>query len=182
MIRLTQLLTEITLSGATPYATQFTWQETGSDRNDIEFVEARVRCDGQLMAFNFDKQWSNNDEFNWGFSIIATSTDPDTERINWTISHERSDAAGKLSYLRLMSTVLEAILDFIRIYDVTSIDVTGSDNLPEKDEQKTRIYRALLAANTGEIVAAGFTVLDRGGKLWLVRRSRADSTGIRDTP
>ena len=182
MIKLKNLLTEITLSGAAPYATQFTWQETGSDRNDIEFVEARVRCDGQLMAFNFDKQWSNNDEFNWGFSIIATSTDPDTERINWTISHERSDASGKLSYLRLMSTVLEAILDFIRIYDVTSIDVTGSDNLPEKDEQKTRIYRALLAANAGEIVAAGFTVLDKGGKLWLVRRSRADSTGIRDTP
>ena len=182
MIRLTRLLTEITLTGAAPYATSFTWDERSSSRHDIEFVETRVRCDGQLMAFNFDKQWGRDDEANWGFSIIATSTDPDTERINWTISHERSDASGKLSYLRLMSTVLEAILDFIRIYDVTSIDVTGSDNLPEKDEQKTRIYRALLAANAGEIVAAGFTVLDKGGKLWLVRRSRADSTGIRDTP
>lgn len=48
MILLKQLLTEITLSGAAPYATQFTWKETGSDRHDIEFVEARVRCDGQL--------------------------------------------------------------------------------------------------------------------------------------
>ena len=81
-----------------------------------------------------------------------------------------------------MSTVLEAILDFIRIYDVATIDVTGSDNLPAKDEQKTRIYRALLAANASALVAAGFTVLDHSGKLWLVRRSRADSTGIRDTP
>ena len=182
MIRLKTLLTEITLSGAAPYATQFTWKETGSDHNDIEFVETRVRCDGHLMAFNFDKHWSRDDEPAWGFSIIATSTDPDTERINWTISHERSDAAGQISYFRLMSTVLEAILDFIRIYDVATIDVTGSDNLPAKDEQKTRIYRAMLAANAGEIAAAGFTVLDQGGKLWLVRRSRADSTGIRDTP
>ena len=182
MIRLKSLLTEITLSGATPYATQFTWKETGSDHSDIEFVETRVRCDGHLIAFNFDKHWSRDDEPAWGFSIIATSTDPDTERINWTISHERSDAAGQISYFRLMSTVLEAILDFIRVYDVATIDVTGSDNLPAKDEQKTRIYRALLAANNSALVAAGFTVLDKGGKLWLVRRSRADSTGIRDTP
>ena len=182
MIRLKTLLTEITLSGAAPYATQFTWKETGSDHNDIEFVETRVRCDGHLMAFNFDKHWSRDDEPAWGFSIIATNTDPDTERINWTISHERSDATGQISYFRLMSTVLEAILDFIRIYDVATIDVTGSDNLPAKDEQKTRIYRALLAANASAIAAAGFTVLDHSGKLWLVRRSRADSTGIRDTP
>jgi len=182
MIRLKTLLTEITLSGVAPYATQFVWQETGSDRNDIEFVEARVTCDGVLMAFNFDKHWSNSDESNWGFSIIATSTDTASDRFSWTISHERSDATGKISYLRLMSTALEAVLDFIRVYDVTSIDVTGSDNLPAKDEQKTRIYRALLAANKGEITTAGFTVLDRAGKLWLVRRSRADSTGIRDTP
>jgi len=182
MIKLKTLLTEITLSGVAPYATQFVWKETGSDRNDIEFVEARVTCDGVLMAFNFDKHWSNSDEFNWGFSIIATSTDTASDRFRWTISHEQSDATGKISYFRLMRTALEAVLDFIRVYDVTSIDVTGSDNLPHKDEQKTRIYRALLAANKGEITTAGFTALDRAGKLWLVRRSRADSTGIRDTP
>jgi len=61
MIRLKTLLTEITLSGATPYATQFTWKETGSDHNDIEFVETHVQCDGHLMAFNFDKHWSRDD-------------------------------------------------------------------------------------------------------------------------
>jgi hypothetical protein len=77
--------------------------------------------------------------------------------------------------------VLECILDFVRIYDATSIDVTGSDNLPDKDMQKTRIYRALLAANSAELATAGYSVLDRSGKLFLVRKSRADASGI-DTP
>jgi hypothetical protein len=181
MILLKQLLTEITLTGAAPYATEFTWDEQSSSRHDIEFVETRVSCDGHLMAFNFDKQWGRDDEANWSFSILSKSTDPDTERTGWTISHARSDATGKISYLRLMSTVLECILDFIRIYDATSIDVTGSDNLPDKDLQKTRIYRALLAANAAEITTAGYNVLDRSGKLFLVRRTRADASGIRDT-
>ena len=181
MIRLKTLLTEITLTGAAPYATEFTWDEQSSSRHDIEFVETRVSCDGQLMAFNFDKQWGRDDEANWSFSILAKSTDPDTERTGWTISHARSDASGKISYLRLMSTVLECILDFIRIYDATSIDVTGSDNSADKDLQKTRIYRALLAANAAEITTAGYRVLDAGGKLFLVRRTRADASGI-DTP
>ena len=181
MIRLTQLLTEITLTGAAPYATEFTWDEQSSSRHDIEFVETRVSCDGHLMAFNFDKQWGRDDEANWSFSILAKSTDHDTPGYGWTISHARSDASGKISYLRLMSTVLECILDFIRIYDATSIDVTGSDNSADKDLQKTRIYRALLAANAAEITTAGYRVLDAGGKLFLVRRTRADSTGIRDT-
>jgi len=180
MIRLKDILTEITLSNVQPYATQFTWKEQSSSRNDIEFAESRVRCDGILMAFNFDKQWGHDDESNWSFSIMAQGTNPDTERINWTISQSQSDATGKISYLRLMSTVLECILDFIRIYDVTSIDVTGSDNLPDKDMQKTRIYRALLAANTAELTTAGYTVLDRNGKLFIVRKSNADTTGIKD--
>jgi len=181
MIKLKNLLTEITLTGAAPYATEFTWDEQSSSRMDIEFVETRVSCDGHLMAFNFDKQWGRDDEANWSFSILSKSTDPDTERTGWTISHARSDATGKISYLRLMSTVLECILDFIRTYDATSIDVTGSDNVPDKDLQKTRIYRALLAANAAEITTAGYRVLDASGKLYLVRRTRADASGIRDT-
>ncbi len=181
MILLKQLLTEITLTGAAPYATEFTWDEQSSSRMDIEFVETRVSCDGHLMAFNFDKQWGRDDEANWSFSILSKSTDPNTERTGWTISHARSDATGKISYLRLMSTVLECILDFIRTYDATSIDVTGSDNVPDKDLQKTRIYRALLAANSAEITTAGYRVLDASGKLFLVRRTRADASGI-DTP
>ena len=49
-----------------------------------------------------------------------------------------------------------------------------------KDAQKTRIYRALLSANATRLATAGYSVLDRGGKLFMVRRSTADSTGIAD--
>ena len=181
MIRLKSILTEITLTGAAPYATEFTWDEQSSSRMDIEFVETRVSCDGVMMAFNFDKQWGRDDEANWSFSILSKSTDPNTERRNWTISHSRSDATGKVSYMRLMRTALEAVLDFVHTYTPTSIDVTGSDNSADKDLQKTRIYRALLAANAAELATSGYTVLDRSGKLYIVRKSNADSTGINNT-
>lgn len=179
MILLKQLLQEITLSNVAPYATEFDWDTVGNAAQDT--VECKVICDGIPMVFNFGLQWGRDDELNYSFSIIAPSTDPDTGRRNWSITHSRSDAAGKLSYLRLMRTVTDAILDFVRIYSPTSIDVTGSDNLPDKDMQKTRIYRALLAANSAELATAGYTVLDRSGKLYLVRRTRADASGI-DTP
>ena len=180
MIKLKSLLTEITLGGITPYMTRFVWDESASSRNAIEYVECTVPCDGISIKFNFDKQWGREDESNWSFSIISPSTDPDTERRNWTISHTRSDATGNVSYMRLMRTALEAVLDFVHTYAPTSIDVTGSDTIPEKDLQKTRIYRALLAANAAELATSGYTVLDRSGKLFIVRKSNADATGIED--
>jgi len=181
MIKLKNLLSEITFNNVTPYMTRFVWDEIASSRNAIEYVECTVPCDGIPIKFNFDKQWGHEDESNWSFSIISPSTDPNTERRNWTISHSRSDATGKVSYMRLMRTVLEAILDFVHTYAPTSIDVTGSDNAADKDLQKTRIYRALLDANAAELATSGYTVLDASGKLYIVRKSTADSTGI-DTP
>jgi hypothetical protein len=36
----------------------------------------------------------------------------------------------------------------------------------------------MLHANAAQLAAAGYTVLDRNGKLWIVRRNKADATGI----
>jgi len=171
MIRLQDLITEITLGGVQPYATQFTWDQQGRGH-----WEARIDADGEPMVFAFvltDARQGGE----YSFAMMSQ----DRSREGFTVTHARSAAAGRINYLRLISTAAEAILDFARIYAPMSIDITGSDNTDtNKDLQKTRIYKRLLDANAAALATAGYNVLMRGGKLWLVRKSTADSTGIAD--
>ena len=171
MIKLQQLLMEISLGGIQPYATQFTWSQEG-----VGHWETRIDADGEPIIFAFvltDARMGGE----YSFAMMSQ----DRSREGFTVSHARSAASGQVDYLRLMRTAAEAILDFARIYAPMSIDITGSDTTStEKDLQKTRIYRGLISANATAVAAAGYAMLDRGGKLWLVRRSKADATGIAD--
>ena len=169
MIRLRDLLTEISIGGIRPYATQFTWTQEG-----MGHWECKIDADGEPIIFAFvltDARMGGE----YGFAMMSQ----DRSREGFTVSHARSAAAGQVNYLRLIRTAAEAILDFASIYAPMSIDVTGSDTTStEKDLQKTRIYRGLLSANAARLASSGYTVLDRSGKLYIVRRSSADSTGI----
>jgi hypothetical protein len=165
MIRLQDLITEITLGGVQPYATQFTW------RFADPHYEAAFEADGNKILFAFTEQ----SRAEWSFGILTQTAD----REGWTVTHARSSAVGQINYLRLMSTVAEAILDFAALKSPESIDITGSDpGSTEKDLQKTRIYRMMLQANSARLAAAGYTWLYRNGKLWIVRKARADASGI----
>ena len=167
MIQLRDILTEISLGSVTPYATQFAWWSVG------EQYEAKIDADGVRIDLTMVPLQHNE----WGFGILAPTADGHGS----TVAHSRSAAVGRVNYLRLMSTVAEALLDFIAQWQPESIDVTGSDTSSiDKDSQKTRIYRALLSANATRLATAGYSVLDRGGKLFIVRRSTADSTGVTD--
>ena len=168
MIRLQDLITEISIGGVQPYATQFAWSLNGGHR------EAEIDADGERITFAF----TPHNFREWDFAILA----PTADRAGWTVAHARSAAVGRVSYLRLMSTVAEAILDFVTAWQPESIDVTGSDTTStEKDLQKTRIYRAMLQANATRLAEAGYTWLYRSGKLWIVRSSEADASGVADT-
>lgn len=167
MIQLMQLLTEISIGGVEPYATQFTWSLNGGHR------ESEIEADGERITFAFTPHSGRE----WDFAILA----PTADRGGWTVAHARSAAVGRVSYLRLMSTVAEAILDFVAAWQPESIDVTGSDTTNmDKDLQKTRIYRAMLQANATRLATAGYTWLYRNGKLWIVRKSEADASGVAD--
>ncbi len=171
MIRLKTLLTEISLGSIRPYATQFTWTQEGRAQ-----WETRINADGEPIIFVFVMS-DARDGGEYSFAMMSQ----DRSREGFTVTHARSAAAGRINYLRLISTAAEAILDFARIYAPMSIDITGSDNTDtNKDLQKTRIYKRLLDANAAALATAGYTVLMRHGKLWLVRKSTADSTGIAD--
>ena len=167
MIRLKHLLAEITLGGVQPYATQFTWSLNGGHR------EAEIDADGVPIIFAFTPHTSRE----WDFAILT----PTAVLPGWTVAHARSTATGRINYLRLMSTVAEAILDFVAAWQPESIDVTGSDtHSMEKDLQKTRIYKSMLQANSARLANAGYTWLYRSGKLWIVRKTSYDASGVAD--
>ena len=162
MIQLRALLAEITLGGVSPYATQFTW----SRMTDTESRETQFQADGVTITLAMVDQGSQQ----WAFAILTPTQDGEGQ----TVAHDRSAAAGQVNYLRLMSTVAEALIDFATQWQPASIDITGSDTSSgAKEAQKSRIYRALLASNMGRISAAGYRVLDRPSGLWLVRANVA---------
>lgn len=172
MISLRDLLAEITLGSTSPYATQFVWEDHGNIGLSGGY-ETRVQCDGVTVVFEMGSQYSRDGQ-EYSFAIAM----PSNTGSGFTVSHWRSDVGGQLSYLRLLRTAGEAILDFCAQYAPDAIDVTGFDTEAGKDLQKTRIYRGMLQANAGKIAAAGYTILDQSGKLYLVRKSNADSTGV----
>lgn len=158
MIQLRTLLAEITLGRVTPYATQFTW----SRMTDTESRETTFQADGVTITLAMVDQGHQQ----WSFGILTPTHDGEGQ----TVAHDRSAAPGQVNYLRLMSTVAEALIDFATQWQPASIDITGSDTSSRsKEQQKSRIYRALLSANMARIAAAGYRVLDRPSGLWLVR-------------
>jgi hypothetical protein len=169
MIRLRDLLAEITLGSVTPYATQFVWGDEFSPNS----LQTQFTADGHRVIFNMMPIGHNE----WIFTMLTDAKD-DTMPGNLTTSHQRSVAAGNISYLRLMRTAAEAIIDFCAAHSPEAVDVSGGDSDTEKAIQKTRIYQGFIQSNASRLAAAGYGTLNRNGKLYIVRRSNADATGI----
>jgi hypothetical protein len=165
MIRFGDLLAEITLGHVEPYARQFVWTESADDA-----YETDVDCDGVTVKFHLQ----GNQPREYAFAIVTKMGVS-----GWTVTHGRSAIRGQLSYLRILRTAMEALLDFCSQHAPQAIDITGFDSSADKDLQKTRIYRGLLHANAAKLAAAGYGILDRTGKLYIVRRSNADATGVK---
>jgi hypothetical protein len=161
-------LAEITLGSIAPYATQFVW------RSKDDGYETQVQCDGIEVQFEMDSNWSRDgEEYSFAIAMPGAPGGP-----VYTVTHAKSAVTGQLSYLRVLQTAGEAILDFCMQYAPTAVDVTGFDTEAGKDLQKTRIYRGLLHANAAKLAAGGYHILDRNGKLYIVTRNRYDATGI----
>ncbi len=164
-------MAEITLGSVEPYATQFVWRI----QNSVTGYETRVQCDGVSVQFEMGRNWSRDGE-EYSFAIAMPSG---ITTSGFTVTHTQSNVAGQLSYLRVLQTAGEAILDFCSQYAPTAVDVTGFDTESGKDLQKTRIYRGLLHANAAKLAAAGYRILDRSGKLYLVAQGHYDATGVK---
>lgn len=183
MIRLTELLTEITLGSVSPYATHFEWTDKWGDRDSFEcrFTaqdEGRTPQDILMNVHHFAKS-AFADSGQWEFAFFART--PDSQ--GWTVRGDRGSAQNNVSYLRLIKTIGMALRDFIdTVPGVDVIDITGSDEgVGSKGPQKTAIYRQLLGSNP---MMSEFDLRAWNGKLFMIRKniSKADATGVRDLP
>ena len=178
MIRLASLLREISFGGVAPYVTQFTCELMGStglwkcvvnaDSLNVEFIMA--------PGENIFARPGENIE--WYFAFTLPTRNPNSRTAGRTTSHTKSGAAGQLNYLRLIRTAGEAILDFCVNHAPESINISGADSDADKESQKTRLYAAFVRDNASRLSTAGYTSMQRGDQLWLVRTSTADTTGI----
>ena len=184
MIRLSNLLAEISLAGVQPYTTQFTWRDKWDDGENFE---TQIMADTQPILIKFDhyhrSQFADSGEWHFGFFVqdrqMAALRAP---QVNWTTSARSSAAAGETNTLRFFKTIGLAIRDFADTHPgVDVIDITGGDNNPDKEQQKSRIYARFLQTNPD---LSDFRVEHGSVKLYLVRKqgqARPDASGV-DTP
>jgi len=177
MIRLTDILTEISLASVSPYATQFVWSRPHTEDAiwECDFV-----ADSQPIKMVMQR-WKTpipNFEYEYQFAFFTRGQD---DR-GWSTAAGNTSASGALNVLGLLKTVALAIRDFAdQTPDCDVIDVTGADAAYEKGEQKSRIYQELFRANG---MTSGFAMKEYGGKLYLIRTQingrSADATGVKD--
>jgi hypothetical protein len=178
MIRLTDLLNEISLASVVPYATQFVWRDNWGDK---ESFECKFEADSQPITMTMTKWKSSRhgDDGEWQFAYFVRTSDSE----GWTTTTRQSAARGQLNVFRLFKTLGEAIRDFANTQQgVDVIDITGSDTYDVKGAQKNNIYIEFLRTNPD---LREFNILADGRHVYLIRKTKsaraADSTGIEDT-
>lgn len=172
-----QLVMEITLGSTQPYANHFAW--SSANRGWGTSISCKTPCDGLDVDFVFTHDSTGSTaETEY---IFAYAVRPRGAESNFSMSHAPQAGAKSIDYMRLMRTIQLAIISFIREYAPSSIDVTGFDYDTKSDLKKTRIYRNLLHSNHVMLQQLGYDILDRAGKLWIVRNTQFDATGIKDT-
>ena len=173
MIRLASLLREISFGASQPYATQFTWSTFYVMGQT--YYESKFDADGQHVEMYMSPINTQNAEREYIFVFMT--------RDKWgtsSYSHNSSVAKGHIDYLRLIRTVGEAIMDFCVQYAPEAVDISGGDADSTMKQKKNRIYASFLQHNASRLAQSGYTSLQRGDSLWIVRKQDADSTGIQD--
>lgn len=182
MIRLQDLITEISLASVEPYATQFVWRKPHPDDDiwecDVEFEDRHLDYQKIKMVMQRWKTPIPHFEYEYQFAFFARNAPGNAT--GWSTSATNSAAAGNVNVLALLKTVALAIRDFAdQNADANVIDVTGADSDYAKGIQKNRIYSELFRENG---MNTGFAMKEYGGKLYLIRTSIngrvADATGV----
>jgi hypothetical protein len=189
MIKLRNILTEISLAGVQPYQTQFVWRKIGHNSDeyvDMDSWNCELDCDGirvlANMMYNDMKPMPNvPGEGSWDFSFFVRSREGE----GWTVAQNHGVARGAVNTLRLFKTIGLALRNFIDTYPgVDIINITGSDRTDAKGAQKSRVYAGFLSSNPelSDFRVQSFGISNR---TYMIRKNpqqpRPDASGI-DTP
>lgn len=180
MIRLKALLTEITLGA--PYQTQFVWQDMQWGLT-TEFTTPAGTY--EVLAVESPYLDAQPAEWSIGFSTVmpsgAKSVNQTSAAISWKDPGGETALITGAEYMRVLSTVAEAIFDFIAQYAPATIHFEPYDSNQTKSRQKDAIYGALLHSAKTRLLTLGYrTMRTQAGEYVISRSTRADSTGITD--
>jgi hypothetical protein len=194
MIKLRNILAEISLSGVQPYQTQFVWRPMGGvsrfayrgEYEDMDTWNCELDCDGirvlANMMYNDMKPMPNvPGEGSWDFAFFVRAQEGD----GWTVAQQHGVARGRVNTLRLFKTIGLALRNFIDTHpNVDIINITGSDRTDAKGAQKSRVYAGFLSSNPelSDFRVQSFGISNR---TYMIRKNpqqpRPDASGI-DTP
>jgi hypothetical protein len=161
------LLQEISLASIQPYATQFAWEDHWGDGSSWS---CKIQAEQVAIQFKILSEGYSGTRWNFGFWMPSAAG-------AFTTSASGGAAGGQLSYLRILSTCLEALRDFANTHTVDYMDISGADSSAPKGAQKSRIYMELFKANAN--MFPDFTVTQpNADKLVLTRTQRYDATGV----
>ena len=143
MIRLKNLLSEITFGTSEPYATKFVWHEYQ------ESFRTAVNDDtGNTIDIVFDSNITLGDDEASAYELsfwVNKSYDTVVAK------------AGQANYIRIMATVAAALYSFIKYADYPHmIEFSGSDIDPDKAAQKTRLYQMFATTNKTQLDKLGY--------------------------
>ena len=143
MIRLKELLTEITFGNSVPYENTFTWTEYQES-----FRTTFDDDSGNVIDVVFDEQSSSRDLDGLSYELSFWVNDSYNAQPN---------LAGETNYIRIMATIAAAIYSFITYTQYPDmIEFSGSDNDPKKAAQKTRLYKMFAISNKAELANIGY--------------------------
>ena len=188
MIRMQQLLMELSLHGVQPYTTDFVWhgpEDNWYQHNDAYTCE--IECDGHrvLLHISYNEgapgvASNGNEDGSWDFAFFVR----DENGGIWTTLQNRGTTKGAINTLRFFKTIGLALRDFVDSHhSINIINITGSDSTDAKSLQKSRVYAGFLESNPE---LADYRVMRYGsGRVYLIRKNREmpipDASGI-DTP
>ncbi len=143
MIRLKNLLSEITFGTSEPYATKFTWHEYQESYRTSFTDDA-----GNTIDVVFDQNYTLGDDEDASYELsFWVNKSYDANKAN----------AGQANYIRIMATIAAALYSFINYAAYPRmIEFSGSDSDPAKAEQKSRLYQMFAATNKTKLADLGY--------------------------
>lgn len=144
VIKLRDLVAEITLNNIEPYTNNIQWEADGPGY-EFQFPDDAGNQISVYMADN------STDEYSVYEVSFFVKSAPDA-----VFSANKTVSGTTANYLRIMSTVGAAIMDFLQREQPAMLEFTGADSDPKKAAQKTRLYSQFARDNAAKFRALGY--------------------------
>jgi hypothetical protein len=162
MIKLVDILKEISLG--TPYRNKFNWEEgflTYSTEFPSDSTSVKVLIDGLT---------SDPGEYELSFSTKNSTGKWNVSKVDPWEENPSPISIPSSEYLKILSTVGEALIDFLTKYSPKALEIAPWDTNPNKKSQKEIIYKSLFQSNASKINNIEYNIEMIGDRVRLTRK------------